>query len=138
MSCKRLIYGVIDNFVYQVMQSSDRGGTDIHAGALSDGLQTLQYLDLCFIVMIILMILLHVFAHIFTSYRIFAICFFIVNISNEDNAFAKLSDVVIPGKSWVEKSGTFTNCEGLEQCFNISAEIENDNLSEREIFEKLA
>ena len=63
---------------------------------------------------------------------------FIVNISNEDNAFAKLSDVVLPGKSWVEKSGTFTNCEGLEQCFNISAEIENDNLSEMEIFEKLA
>ena len=63
---------------------------------------------------------------------------FIVNISNEDNAFAKLSDVVLPGKSWVEKSGTFTNCEGLEQCFNISAEIENDNLSEMEIFDELA
>ena len=63
---------------------------------------------------------------------------FIVNISNEDNAFAKISDVVLPGKSWVEKAGTFTNCEGLEQCFDISAEIENDNMSEMEIFDKLA
>jgi formate dehydrogenase major subunit len=56
----------------------------------------------------------------------------------EDNAFAKISDVVLPGKSWVEKAGTFTNCEGLEQCFDISAEIENDNMSEMEIFDKLA
>ena len=63
---------------------------------------------------------------------------FIVDISNEDNAFAKLSDVVLPGKSWAEKAGTFTNCEGLEQCFDISAEIENDNLSEMEIFDELA
>lgn len=63
---------------------------------------------------------------------------FIVNISNEDNEFAKISDVVLPGKSWVEKAGTFTNCEGLEQSFEISSEIENDNLSEVEIFEELA
>jgi hypothetical protein len=38
----------------------------------------------------------------------------------------------------VEKAGTFTNCEGLEQSFEISSEIENDNLSEVEIFEELA
>ena len=63
---------------------------------------------------------------------------FIVNISNEENEFAKLSDVVLPGKSWVEKAGTFTNCEGLEQSFKVSAEIENENLSEIEIFDKLA
>ncbi|MBQ3473237.1 MAG: molybdopterin-dependent oxidoreductase [Methanobrevibacter sp.] len=63
---------------------------------------------------------------------------FIVNISNEDNAFAKISDVILPGKSWAEKTGTFTNCEGVEQCFDISAEIENDNLSEVEIFDELA
>ena len=63
---------------------------------------------------------------------------FIVNISNEENAFAKISDVVLPGRSWVEKAGTFTNCEGLEQFFDISAEIENDNMSEMEIFDKLA
>jgi hypothetical protein len=63
---------------------------------------------------------------------------FIINISNEDNEFAKLSDVVLPGKSWAEKAGTFTNCEGLEQSFDISAEIENDALSEMEIFDKLA
>lgn len=63
---------------------------------------------------------------------------FIVNISNEDNEFARLSDVVLPGKSWVEKAGTFTNCEGLEQSFEISAEIENENLSEMEIFDELA
>lgn len=63
---------------------------------------------------------------------------FIVNISNEDNAFAKISDVILPGKTWVEKVGTFTNCEGLEQCFEVSAEIENDALSEIEIFDELA
>ena len=63
---------------------------------------------------------------------------FIVNISNEDNAFAKISDVVLPGKSWAEKAGTFTNCEGLEQCFEVSAEIESDALSEMEIFDELA
>ncbi|WP_295616780.1 molybdopterin-dependent oxidoreductase [uncultured Methanobrevibacter sp.] len=63
---------------------------------------------------------------------------FIVNISNEDNAFAKISDVILPGKSWGEKAGTFTNCEGLEQSFDISAEIENDNLGEVEILDELA
>ena len=63
---------------------------------------------------------------------------FIVNISSENNRFAELADVVLPGKSWAEKCGTFTNCEGLEQCFNVSAECENDNLSEIEIFDELA
>lgn len=63
---------------------------------------------------------------------------FIVNISSENNRFAQLSDIVLPGKSWAEKCGTFTNCEGLEQCFNVSAECENDNLSEMEIFDELA
>lgn len=63
---------------------------------------------------------------------------FIVNISNEKNDFIELSDIVLPGKSWAEKAGTFTNCEGLEQSFDISAEIENENLSEMEIFDELA
>lgn len=63
---------------------------------------------------------------------------FIVNVSNEKNRFAELSDIVLPGKFWVEKSGTFTNCEGLEQNFSISAECENDNLSEIEMFDELA
>lgn len=63
---------------------------------------------------------------------------FIVNISSENNRFAEMSDIVLPGKSWAEKCGTFTNCEGLEQCFNVSAECENDNLSEMEIFDELA
>ena len=63
---------------------------------------------------------------------------FIANISNEKNAFIELSDVVLPGKSWAEKAGTFTNCAGLKQAFEISAEIENENLSEMEIFEELA
>jgi len=63
---------------------------------------------------------------------------FIVNISNEKNRFAELSDIVLPGKSWAEKEGTFTNCEGLEQSFIISAEWDNDNLSEIEIFDELA
>ena len=63
---------------------------------------------------------------------------FIVNISSENNRFAQLSDVILPGKSWAEKCGTFTNCEGLEQCFDISVECENDNISEMEIFNELA
>ena len=63
---------------------------------------------------------------------------FIVNISSENNRFAQLSDVILPGKSWVEKCGTFTNCEGLEQCFDRSVVCENDNISEMEIFNELA
>ena len=63
---------------------------------------------------------------------------FIANISNFENEFTKFSNVVLPGKSWVEKTGSFTNCEGLTQEFDISADLENENLSEIEIFEKLA
>ena len=63
---------------------------------------------------------------------------FIVNISNFNNEFSTLSDVVLPGKTWTEKSGSFTNSCGLTQEFVPSVEIEDENLSEIEIFEKLA
>ena len=63
---------------------------------------------------------------------------FIVNISNFDNDFTKLSDVVLPGKPWTEKCGSFINAEGLKQEFISSVISDDENLSEIEIFEKLA
>ena len=62
----------------------------------------------------------------------------IVNISNFDNDFTKLSDVVLPGKPWTEKCGSFINAEGLKQEFISSVFSDDENLSEIEIFEKLA
>ena len=62
---------------------------------------------------------------------------YIINISNFENEFTKVSNVVLPGKSWVEKSGSFTNSEGLTQEFSQSADL-GEGLSEIEIFEKLA
>ena len=62
---------------------------------------------------------------------------FIANISNFEDEFTKFSNVVLPGKAWVEKEGSFTNAEGLTQSFAASADL-GEGLSEIEIFEKLA
>ena len=43
---QRLVHGVVHNFIYAMMQSAVIGRADIHAGTLSDGLQSLQNLDL--------------------------------------------------------------------------------------------
>ena len=44
VACKRLIDGVIDNFIHKVVQTRRRGRADVHARALSDCLQTLEHL----------------------------------------------------------------------------------------------
>ena len=41
-----LVDGVVHDLVHQVVQAALRRGADIHAGALADGLQALQHLDL--------------------------------------------------------------------------------------------
>lgn len=63
---------------------------------------------------------------------------FIVNISNFTTEFVALSDVVLPGKTWAEKSGSFTNSCDLTQEFVPSVDTDDENLTEIEIFEKLA
>ncbi len=62
---------------------------------------------------------------------------FIMNVSNFEDDFTKLSDLVLPGKTWVEKSGTFINAEGLRQDFISSVNSNDENLSEIEIFVNL-
>ena len=47
---ERLIDGVVDNLVYEMMQAARRGRTDVHTRTHSDRLQTLQDLNLAFIV----------------------------------------------------------------------------------------
>ena len=47
---ERLIDGVVDNLVYEMMQAARRGRTDVHAWTHSDRLQTLQDLNLALIV----------------------------------------------------------------------------------------
>ena len=41
-----LVDRVVDDLIYQMMQTSGACGTDIHAGAAANALQTLQDLDL--------------------------------------------------------------------------------------------
>jgi hypothetical protein len=41
MAGHRLVDRVVHDLVYEVMESIDSGGSDIHAGALSDSLKTL-------------------------------------------------------------------------------------------------
>lgn len=52
-----------------------------------------------------------------------------------ENNTTKISDIVIPTKTWLEKDGSFVNAMGLSQ--NFSAIVESDDLSEIEIIEKL-
>ena len=48
MARKRLVDGVIDYFVYKMMQTSHRRCADIHTGAFADGLKPLEHLYLTF------------------------------------------------------------------------------------------
>ena len=45
-SCKCLIYGIIYNFINQMMKTSACCGTDVHTGSLSNSLKTFQNLNL--------------------------------------------------------------------------------------------
>ena len=40
-----LVDGVVDDLVHQVVQAALAGGADVHAGALADGLETLEHRD---------------------------------------------------------------------------------------------
>ena len=55
---KRLVDGVVDDFVDEVMQSALVRGADIHARTAAHRLQPLENLDLTFVVMIFV-ILIH-------------------------------------------------------------------------------
>ena len=61
---QRLVDGVVHDLIYQMVQSALRGGADIHARALADGLKPLQHLDLgCAVLM------LHLGGAVFKSFR---------------------------------------------------------------------
>ena len=45
VTCKRLVYRVIDDFIDKVMKSSRSGRADIHTGTHTDGLETLKNLN---------------------------------------------------------------------------------------------
>ena len=42
---QRLVHGVVDDLVHQMMQAARTGGSDVHAGALAHRLETLEDLD---------------------------------------------------------------------------------------------
>ena len=59
----------------------------------------------------------------------------IISFACCENETTKISDIVIPIKTWLEKDGSFVNAMGTIQTFN--AIIDSDVLSEIEIIEKL-
>ena len=50
VSCQRLVDRVVHDLINKVMQTRNRGGADVHAGALAHGFQSLEDLDLRFVV----------------------------------------------------------------------------------------
>ena len=59
----------------------------------------------------------------------------IISFAPCENETTKISDIVVPIKTWLEKDGSFVNAMGTTQDFN--AIVESDVLSEIEIIEKL-
>ena len=59
----------------------------------------------------------------------------IISFASSENDTTKMSDIVIPIKTWLEQDGSFVNAMGETQ--NFTSVIESDNLSEIEIIEKL-
>jgi hypothetical protein len=47
VSGQRLVDGVVDDLVDQVVEAPDAGGPDVHPGAPADGLQPLKDRDVC-------------------------------------------------------------------------------------------
>ena len=54
---QRLINGVINDLVDQMMQTARARGADIHTRTFADGLQPLQYLDLAAVIFMLRMLL---------------------------------------------------------------------------------
>ena len=50
VACERLVDRVINDLIHQMMQTARRGRTDVHTGALADGFQSLEDLDLVLVV----------------------------------------------------------------------------------------
>jgi len=44
---KGFVYGVVHNFVYQMMEAVDAGGANIHARSFADRFKTFKYLYAC-------------------------------------------------------------------------------------------
>ncbi|AMD16858.1 hypothetical protein TL18_01670 [Methanobrevibacter sp. YE315] len=59
----------------------------------------------------------------------------IISLACCENDTTKISDIVIPIKSWLEQDGSFVNAMGETQSF--SSVVESDNLSIAEIIEEL-
>ena len=59
----------------------------------------------------------------------------IISFAACENDTTKISDIVVPIKTWLEQDGSFVNAMGETQNFNQV--IESDNLSEIEIIGKL-
>ena len=59
----------------------------------------------------------------------------IISFAPCENETTKISDIVVPIKTWLEKDGSFVNAMGTTQTFNTI--VESDVLSEIEIIEKL-
>lgn len=59
----------------------------------------------------------------------------IISFAACENETTKISDIVIPIKTWLEQDGSFVNAMGETQ--NFTQVIESDDLSEIEIIEKL-
>jgi hypothetical protein len=53
----RLVDGVVDDLLHQVVQSARSGRADVHAGALAHSLETLENLDLVGSVLALLLLL---------------------------------------------------------------------------------
>ena len=59
----------------------------------------------------------------------------IITFAPCENDTTKISDIVIPIKTWLENDGSFVNAMGKSQKFN--AVIQSDDFSEIEIIDKL-
>src|SRR5699024_10207445 len=51
LACHRLVDGVVDDLLNQVVETAFRGRTDVHAGSSPDCLETLEYSDVAGIIM---------------------------------------------------------------------------------------
>lgn len=59
----------------------------------------------------------------------------IISFAPCENNTTKISDIVVPIKTWLEKDGSFVNAMGT--CQEFTAVVESDVLSEIEVIEKL-
>ena len=56
---QRLVHGVVDDFIDEMMQSALIRGADVHARTAANGLQTLEDLNLTFVIVVFTILLIH-------------------------------------------------------------------------------